>query len=102
MDTQDAKERFSKETCLNVMNYGEQKIKTFCSFRNLIYDTLGYDALNYLDDSTILIMQQIESLISKFDALVNDDHTDINFIEYASLVDELNKLRLDLYRERLM
>lgn len=91
-----------------VSSYSRTDVTDYASFRSLISKTNGKIVCDYLDESNILVINELESIITDLDQCVQEEVQGVIALnekkaaKFKSAVDRLDKLRLDLYNDRLL
>ena len=91
-----------------VSSYSRIDVVDYSSFRNLISKTNGKIICDYLDESNILVINELEYIITELDQCIQEEVqgvialSDKKADKFKSAVDRLDKLRLDLYNDRLL
>ena len=98
-----------KEKSLRIIDskIDEYSVSNFSSFRCMIFNHLGVDSLNYLDNSNILLIQKIADLVEAFDSVIPEGEENISLSKkdsslLRSTIDDLDSLRIDIYNSRLL
>lgn len=91
-----------------VSSYSRTDVVDYASFRNLISKTNGKIVCDYLDESNILVINELEYIITELDQCIQEEVQGVIALsekkadKFKSAVDRLDKLRLDLYNDRLL
>ena len=91
-----------------VSSYSRIDVVDYASFRSLINKTNGKIICNYLDESNILVINELEYIITELDQCIQEEAQGVialdekKAVKLKSAVDRLDKLRLDLYNDRLL
>lgn len=91
-----------------VSSYSRIDVVDYASFRSLINKTNGKIICDYLDESNILVINELEYVITELDQCIQEEVQGVIALsekkaaKFKSAVDRLDKLRLDLYNDRLL
>ena len=91
-----------------VSSYSRIDVVDYASFRSLINKTNGKIICDYLDESNILVINELEYIITELDQCIQEEVQGVIALsekksaKFKSAVDRLDKLRLDLYNDRLL
>ena len=91
-----------------VSSYSRIDVVDYASFRSLISKTNGKIICDYLDESNILVINELEYIITELDQCIQEEVQGVIALDvkkadkFKSAVDRLDKLRLDLYNDRLL